>query len=121
MPGVSGSEVVRALRALPGRAGLTPALAMIDHMDRVRAAVVKLNLAVRGLYGEGSKAHGDFFHRRAFRTEAFPFAQRLHVVRDGFAMGHQHDVGFEKVAHFREVGWKFERWIDVAYWECVLS
>jgi len=30
-------------------------------------------------------------------------------------------VGFEKVAHFREVGWKFERWIDVAYWECVMS
>lgn len=30
-------------------------------------------------------------------------------------------VGFEKVAHFREVGRKFERWIDVAYWECVLS
>ena len=25
--------------------------------------------------------------------------------------------GFEKVAHFREVGFKFERWIDVGYWE----
>jgi phosphinothricin acetyltransferase len=25
--------------------------------------------------------------------------------------------GFEKVAHFREVGFKFGRWIDVAYWE----
>lgn len=25
--------------------------------------------------------------------------------------------GFEKVAHFREVGFKFGRWIDVGYWE----
>jgi len=28
--------------------------------------------------------------------------------------------GFEKVAHFREVGRKFNKWIDVGYWELVL-
>ncbi len=28
--------------------------------------------------------------------------------------------GMEKVAHFREVGRKFDRWIDVGYWELVL-
>ena len=27
--------------------------------------------------------------------------------------------GFEKIAHFREVGLKFERWIDVGYWELI--
>ena len=27
--------------------------------------------------------------------------------------------GFEKVAHFREVGRKFDRWIDVGYWELI--
>jgi phosphinothricin acetyltransferase len=26
-------------------------------------------------------------------------------------------MGFEKVAHFTEVGRKFDRWIDVGYWE----
>lgn len=26
-------------------------------------------------------------------------------------------AGFEKVAHFREVGYKLGRWIDVAYWQ----
>lgn len=26
-------------------------------------------------------------------------------------------LGFEKVAHFREVGYKLGRWIDVGYWE----
>lgn len=29
-------------------------------------------------------------------------------------------VGFTKVAEFREVGFKFGRWIDVAYWELML-
>jgi L-amino acid N-acyltransferase YncA len=28
--------------------------------------------------------------------------------------------GFEKCAHFREVGFKFNRWIDVAYWQRIL-
>ena len=29
-------------------------------------------------------------------------------------------LGFKKVAHFSEVGFKFGRWIDVAYWELAL-
>lgn len=28
-------------------------------------------------------------------------------------------LGFEKVAHFKQVGWKFDRWIDVGYWELI--
>jgi phosphinothricin acetyltransferase len=28
--------------------------------------------------------------------------------------------GMEKVAHFREVGFKFGRWIDVGYWQRIL-
>jgi L-amino acid N-acyltransferase YncA len=29
-------------------------------------------------------------------------------------------LGFEKVAQFKEVGYKFEKWIDVTYWERIL-
>ncbi len=29
--------------------------------------------------------------------------------------------GFEKIAHFREVGYKFGKWIDVVYWEKILQ
>jgi L-amino acid N-acyltransferase YncA len=29
-------------------------------------------------------------------------------------------LGFQKVAHFKEVGWKYEKWIDVGYWELLL-
>lgn len=28
--------------------------------------------------------------------------------------------GFEKVAHFKDVGRKFDQWIDVGYWELIL-
>ncbi|MCF7688871.1 MAG: GNAT family N-acetyltransferase, partial [Cephaloticoccus sp.] len=30
-------------------------------------------------------------------------------------------LGFHKVAHFEQVGWKFNRWIDVGYWERLLA
>ncbi|MCH9656874.1 MAG: GNAT family N-acetyltransferase [Planctomycetes bacterium] len=30
-------------------------------------------------------------------------------------------LGFEKVAHFKEVGRKMNRWIDVGYWELILQ
>ncbi|HEX6565165.1 MAG TPA: GNAT family N-acetyltransferase [Chthoniobacterales bacterium] len=30
-------------------------------------------------------------------------------------------VGFEPVAHFREVGWKFERWLDLVFMEKMLG
>jgi L-amino acid N-acyltransferase len=30
-------------------------------------------------------------------------------------------AGFEPVAHFREVGWKFERWLDLVFMERLLG
>jgi L-amino acid N-acyltransferase YncA len=30
-------------------------------------------------------------------------------------------VGFEKIAHFREVGWKMDRWVDMGYWELIIT
>jgi len=30
-------------------------------------------------------------------------------------------IGFEKVAHFKKVGRKFEQWIDVGYWELMMN
>jgi phosphinothricin acetyltransferase len=30
-------------------------------------------------------------------------------------------AGFQPVAHFREVGWKFERWLDLVFMERMLS
>jgi L-amino acid N-acyltransferase YncA len=53
--------------------------------------------------------------------------QSLHCIMGGIALPNPSSIalheklGFKKVAHFAEVGWKFNRWIDVGYWELVLS
>ena len=50
----------------------------------------------------------------------------LHAVVGGIALPNEASValheqlGFEKIAHLKEVGWKFGRWVDVGYWELVL-
>lgn len=50
-----------------------------------------------------------------------------HAVLGGVALPNPASValhekfGMEKVAHFREVGYKFDTWIDVAYWQLVLK
>lgn len=50
----------------------------------------------------------------------------IHALIGGIALPNEASValhekmGFEKVAHFREVGYKMGRWIDVAYWEKIL-
>lgn len=31
----------------------------------------------------------------------------------------QASLGFQKVAHFKEVGFKLNTWIDVSYWQCI--
>jgi phosphinothricin acetyltransferase len=47
----------------------------------------------------------------------------VHAVMAGIALPNERSValhekfGMMKVAHFREVGFKFGQWIDVGYWE----
>ena len=38
-----------------------PALGLTKQIEKVFRALQKINLAVRGLYGEGSRASGDFY------------------------------------------------------------
>jgi protein arginine kinase len=45
-----------------------PALAMTRHLEKVFNAVARLNMAVRGLYGEGTQATGDLFQVSNQRT-----------------------------------------------------
>jgi phosphinothricin acetyltransferase len=52
---------------------------------------------------------------------------RIHAIIGGVALpndastGLHEKLGFQKIAHFKEVGWKFDRWIDVGYWELILT
>ena len=51
---------------------------------------------------------------------------KIHAIIAGVALPNGGSValheklGFKKMGQFKEVGWKFERWIDVGYWELIL-
>ena len=53
--------------------------------------------------------------------------RNVHVVIGGIALPNEaslrlHEkLGYRKVAHFEEVGYKFGEWIDVGYWQLILS
>ena len=69
--------------------------------------------------GVGSALYGELIMRLR--------ACHFHSVIGGIALPNDGSVtlhekfGFRKVAHFREVGRKFDRWIDVGYWELILT
>lgn len=50
----------------------------------------------------------------------------IHVVIGGIALPNPESTalhekfGMKKVAHFSQVGFKFENWIDVGYWQTIL-
>lgn len=50
----------------------------------------------------------------------------LHSLIAGIAIPNESSIalhenlGFKKIAHFNEVGWKFDKWIDVGYWELLI-
>lgn len=54
-------------------------------------------------------------------------AHGIHAAMGGIALPNAASIalhekfGFEKVAHFREVGRKFDTWIDVGYWERIFQ
>ena len=54
-------------------------------------------------------------------------ARSLHVLIGVLALPNPASIalherlGFEQVAHFKEVGRKFDRWIDVGYWQLTIG
>jgi L-amino acid N-acyltransferase YncA len=51
---------------------------------------------------------------------------KVHALIGGVALPNagsvalHENLGFQKIGHFKEVGWKFDQWIDVGYWELLL-
>ena len=72
------------------------------------------------------------FHRRGLGSELYRMliadmrARGFHCAIGGVALPNPasialHDkLGYKHIGQFREVGWKFGRWVDVGYWELVL-
>jgi phosphinothricin acetyltransferase len=61
-------------------------------------------------------------------AEMFPLLQArgMHALMAGIALPNEPSVaiherfGFTKAAHFKEVGFKLGRWVDVGYWQRML-
>ena len=68
--------------------------------------------------GWGSKLYSDLFAKLA--------KNGIHAIISGIALPNEASValhekfGMEKVAHFKEVGRKFDNWVDVGYWQCLV-
>jgi L-amino acid N-acyltransferase YncA len=68
--------------------------------------------------GIGSELYGELI--RFLKNAGF------HTAIGGIALPNEASIalheklGFTKAAHYREVGWKFNRWIDVGYWQLML-
>lgn len=51
----------------------------------------------------------------------------FHAVIGGISLPNDASIalhekfGFEKIAQFKEVGFKFKKWIDVGYWELIIN
>jgi phosphinothricin acetyltransferase len=73
--------------------------------------------------GNGGKGIGSALYEELFMLLS---GTDIHAVIGGIALPNDSSIalhekfGFEKIAHFKEVGYKFNKWIDVGYWEKLL-
>jgi phosphinothricin acetyltransferase len=86
------------------------------YRDAVESTVyVESGLAGSGI---GSKLYDALIPE--LRRRSFHCAMGGIALPNAASVALHEKKGFIKVAHFREVGWKFQRRIDVGYWELVL-
>ena len=73
--------------------------------------------------GHGNKGIGT----RLYRILLSRLRKRVHTVIAGIALPNAASVAlherlrFEKVAHFSQVGFKMDQWVDVGYWQLILN
>lgn len=90
----------------------------------------------RGAYARSVEAsiyvHHDFHRRGIGRALLLDLIERArqaghHTIiggtctEQGASLALQKSLGFQQVAHFREVGYKFGRWLDVVYMQFFLN
>jgi L-amino acid N-acyltransferase YncA len=69
--------------------------------------------------GLGKLLYAELFKRLA--------TENIHAIMAGIALPNQSSIvlherfGMSKVAHFKQVGFKFGQWVDVAYWQKLLN
>jgi len=74
--------------------------------------------------GQSGKGYGSQLYSKLIEVLS---QLNVHAVIGGIAQPNEGSIalhekfGFEKVAHFKEVGYKFDEWVDVAYWQRLLD
>lgn len=79
---------------------------------------VYVDLAHQGK-GIGEKLYRELV--TAMRAGGFHSALGCLALPNDPSVGLHEKLGFAKVAHMREAGWKFNRWVDVGFWELMLG
>jgi L-amino acid N-acyltransferase YncA len=75
---------------------------------------VKNNLKQKGI---GTQLYEKLFEALS-KMDVHAIIAGISLPNDASVKLHER-FGMEKVAHFREVGYKFDEWIDVGYWELI--
>lgn len=74
--------------------------------------------------GQSGKGYGSMLYAKLLEVLK---QLNVHTVIGGIAQPNKTSIalhekfGFKKVAHFKEVGYKFDQWVDVAYWQLLLK
>lgn len=69
------------------------------------------------------KGVGTKLYQKLFEELDESYARSVMAVialPNDVSVGFHEKMGFEKVAHFKEVGFKLDQWIDVGYWQKML-
>ena len=82
----------------------------------VETTVYVANDARRGRIG--TELYDALFER--LRSQQLHRALGVIALPNEASVGLHEKLGFRKVGEFEEVGWKFERWINVGYWQRAL-
>jgi phosphinothricin acetyltransferase len=85
-----------------------------------RAYLHSIEISVYIREGHHGKSIGTHLYEQLFKEIA---KGDFHTIIAGISLPNDPSIrlhekfGFSKVAHFKEVGYKFNRWIDVGYWQ----
>jgi L-amino acid N-acyltransferase YncA len=95
------------------------------HQYRAREAYRRsVEVSVYLKDGAGGKGIGTALYGRLFPELG---ARGFHTAIAGISLPNEASVrlhekfGMTKVAHFKEVGFKFDRWIDTGFWQVIIE
>lgn len=68
--------------------------------------------------GVGSSLYEQLFSR--LRDDGIKNVMSVITLPNDQSTRFHHKMGMEQVGHFKQIGFKFDRWLDVGYWQKIL-